>query len=227
MSKWKLQAVEPDTCGDAQEDLMDIWNALPEVLINEELVKVDRPKAGCRYIELWNVQQTSPRDIIVVAFDRICAGHAASFSPDKMLWEDGNYKNKKDYIKYQREWFKHLNNAKWLVQHPNETMPQAIRAFDFEPNSPGSVASPPQIEIDGMNQAYEWNKEDNARKEQTLRVIRDEGVTDKTDILYNFEGHGDNRILTVETSSILNGDQKSNIQSLVDIQFGDNKVVIN
>ena len=68
MPRWKLQAVEPDTC--------------------------DPP--GCRYIEMYDVL-VRPHVLTVVAFDRVCPGHAASVPADVMLWQDGNWKDKKAY----------------------------------------------------------------------------------------------------------------------------------
>lgn len=197
MPKWKLQSVEPDTC--------------------------DLP--GCRYIELWDVEQAPPRTITVVAFERICPGHATSVPVGKMLWEDGNWKDFKDYIAYQRKWFRRQNHIKWLIDNPGVPMPPQIARLTSDPVSPGSVSAPPQSEIDNMNQAYNQNREHNLWKNQAKKVITDQGISDET-ISWQFVGIGNTRTLTM-TAPDLSIAQRNDARSAMDIQFGPGKITIN
>ena len=197
MPKWKLQAVEPDTCN----------------------------TPGCRYIELWDVEADPLlRTQTVVAFDRVCAGHASTVSPDKMLWEDGNWKNKVAYIAYQRAWFRRLNHVAWLIDNPSEPMPPQIAEFTSDPVSPGSVASPSRAEVDGMNEAYAWNKRDNIRKNTSLDLVETE-VGTRDEATWDFTGTGDTRTLTV-TEPTLNDAEAARVQSALDIQFGTDEVTV-
>lgn len=200
MSKWKLQTREPDTC--------------------------DPP--GCSYIELWDVE-VNPilRVLTVVAFNRVCPGHAATVSPDKMLWADGNWKPKKEYIEYQRKWFRRLNYLKWQVDNPDEKMPAQIANFSSDPVTTGSVIAPSQEEIDGMNQAYNWNKADNLRKNTAIRLITVEAdIEEERDrVDWSFMGTGDSRVLSID-AKMLDAGQTNRVKAALDIQFGPTKVVI-
>ena len=196
MSKWKLQAVEPDTC--------------------------DSP--GCRYIEMYDVLATPPRPIVIVAFDRVCPAHITTVPIGVMLWEDGNWKPKEDYINYQRKWFMRQNYLAWQIDHPDEAMPRTIRNSNDDPITTGSVSAPPQVEIDNMNQAYNQNREHNVWKNQAVQAITDEGV-EREGITWAFTGAGDARILTI-TAPTLSIAQRNDARSKVDIQFGPGKVII-
>jgi len=129
MPKWKIQAVEPNTC--------------------------DPP--GCRYYELWNSLSPPPATpVVVCAVVRICPPHAVATNATKgtLLWEDGNWKDIKSYIQYQRDWFKWVNHQEWLARDPRDEfgdrqpMPPQIAPFTTEPVTAGSVTAPPQAEQD-------------------------------------------------------------------------------
>lgn len=200
MSKWKLQAVEPDTCeGVAQGQ-------------------------GCRYIELWDVEADPlTRTHTVVSFDRVCAVHQDTVVTDKILWADGNWKDKKAYIEYQRAWFRHQNYLEWQQKHPDEAMPPQIASHSSEPATTGSVTPPQLLEVDGMNRVYQLNLEHNTRKNQILVLAEAEGI-DRKSVTYRWEGRDSSRVLRVT----LPGSQlsKGRIQSASDIQFGPGKVVV-
>ena len=197
MSKWKLQGVQPDTC--------------------------DLP--GCSYIELWDVEESPPRTMQIVAFKQVCPAHIANVPVGKILWEDGNWKDLDSYIQYQKDWFKFKNNEQWKIEHPDEKMPAIIVNFATEPITPGSISAPPQIEIDGMNTAYSQNQEHNLWKNVSLEAITDESI-ERKGITWAFTGVGDDRTLTV-TASVLSIAQRNNVRSKVDIQFGPGKITIN
>lgn len=197
MSKWKLQAIEPDTC--------------------------DPP--GCRYIELWDVEEPPPRTMQIVAFDRVCPAHPGIVSDNKMLWADGNWKDKKEYIDYQRKWFRRENHKRWLLEHPDEEMPRQISRLTSDPVTSGSVVAPPKKEIDAMNTIYAWNQEHNVRKNSVLSAVETTQGIDQNKAICSWSGIGDNRVLTVMILE-LTSQQVTSLQSLVDIQFGVGKTVI-
>lgn len=197
MSKWKLQGVQPDTC--------------------------DLP--GCNYIELWDVEEAPPRTIQIVAFKQVCPAHIATVPIGKMLWEDGNWKDLKDYIEYQRKWFRRQNHIAWLIDNPDEPMPKQIARLTSDPVSPGSVSAPPQAEIDNMSTVYAQNQEHNLWKNIAVQSIVEEGI-DREDISWVFTGIGNTRTLTV-TAPGLSIAQRNNARSKVDIQFGPGKITIN
>lgn len=149
MVKWKLQAVEPDTC----------------------------EPPGCRYLELWDVEADPlTRVHTVVGFDRVCPAHDDDVPFDKMLWADGHWKDKKAYIEYQRAWFRHQNHKEWLARGTDEPMPATIAAYGKEPQTSGSVTPPAQAQVDGMTRAYGRNRQDNQRKNQVVDAARLHGV---------------------------------------------------
>lgn len=197
VEKWKLQGVQPDTC--------------------------DPP--GCYYIEMYDVLAPPPRIITVVAFNKVCPAHIATVSNTLMLWQDGNWKNKDAYIAYQKKWFRRLNHVEWLVDHPDEPMPDGVKNLTTDPITSGSVPAPSQAEIDGMNQAYNQSRKHNMWKNTAVRAIRDEGLTDDDKITWAWNGVGDARTLIV-TAPALSTAQKNNARSKVDIQFGPGKVTI-
>jgi len=197
MPKWKLQAVTPDTC--------------------------EPPK--CKYIEMYDVLSPPPRVMTVVAFERVCPGHAATVPIGVMLWQDGNWKNLAAYIAYQRKWFRRLNHVEWLVNHPDEEMPSGIAAFTSDPVTPGSVSAPPQVEIDNMNQAYNQNREHNRWKNVAVSAIRSELGDNEAEATWIFTGVGDARTVTVGSSE-LSVPQRNNVRSVMDIQFGLGKIEV-
>jgi len=197
VSKWKLQAVTPDTC--------------------------DPP--SCKYVEMYDIEQPPPRTITVVAFMRVCPAHATTLPVGKMLWQDGNWKNLNDYIDYQRRWFRRLNHVQWLEKHPNEPLPSGIVSFTSDPVTPGSIPAPPQIEIDNMNQAYNLNKEHNRWKNQAVGAIKAAIGEDPQEVSWEFSGVGANRTMVV-TSPDLSVSQRNQARSAMDIQFGPGKVSI-
>lgn len=195
MVKWKTQAVEPDTCEGAAQG------------------------KGCRYVEIWDVEADPlTRMHITAAVERTCAAHADTVPQGKMLWADGNWKPFKEYIEYQRAWFRHLNHKKWLIENPDEPMPPEIAGYADEPHTTGSVNAPSQAEIDALHRVAGWNRADNLKKNSMVELAKREGA----DPSWHFEGHGDSRVLRVGNA----GARKQRIQDAVDIQFGPNKVVV-
>ncbi len=198
MPMWKLQGVEPDTC--------------------------DPP--GCRYIELWDsLSDPLTRTHTVVGYDRVCPAHTENVVTDKLLWEDGNWKDKAAFIQYQRNWFRHENHVRWLVENPGEQMPPQIASFTSDPVTSGSVAPPPQAEIDGMANAYAMTKTHNNWK-NTIRsaAISVEGAGED-EVSWYWVGVGDSRVLHVVLPT-LNNQQRNRLQSIADIQFGVGKIVV-
>ena len=97
----KLQWVEPDTC----------------------------EKPSCRYLELWNTDDSAlTRTHKIAGFERQCSAHADPDIPlGVLLWDDGNWKSLDAYITYQRAWFLHQSYKKWKINHPDKEMPPSIR----------------------------------------------------------------------------------------------------
>lgn len=201
MVKWKLQAVEPDTCS----------------------------SPGCRYLEWWDVE-VAPEDRVhtVAAFERVCAAHADGLevSPDLMLGFDGNWKPRKEYIEYQRAWFRRLNHVEWLEKNPDEPMPETIRGFTEDPKTTGSVAPPPQKHRDGLAKAYGRNKADNQRKNLAIRLVPGLKDHDTFAVDWAFEGKGDARKLRVNYKGKLNAQERKDAQAIADIQFGPGSVTV-
>ncbi len=173
---------------------------------------------------MYDVLAPPPRVLTVVAFDRLCPAHAADVPKTEMLWQDGNWKDKDAYLDYQRKWFRRLNYTEWLVNHPGIPMPDAIKDSTTDPITSGSQPAPPQVEIDGMNQAYRQNREHNLWKNVAMQAITDEGI-DRKEITWFWTGVGDARILTMVVPG-LTPTQLNNALAKVDIQFGPGKIVI-
>ncbi len=205
MSKWKIQAIEPDTC----------------------------EPPGCRYLELWDVE-TDPltRTHTIVAFDRVCAAHStpeieAHIAADEMLWADGNWKPKASYLEYQRAWFRRLNHVEWLRDHPREQMPETIRGLTADPVTTGSKSVPPQARLDALARVGGWNRRDNLRKNLAIDAMaqeRGQGF-DRNTVTGAWAGAGEARVLHV-TAGQLTAQQRGRVQSALAIQFGPNAVVL-
>jgi len=194
----KLQWVEPDTC----------------------------EKPSCRYLELWNTDDPPlTRTHKVAGFERQCSAHADPDIPlGVLLWDDGNWKNLDAYIEYQRAWFRHQNYKEWQIKHPDEPMPPSIRRSGREPVTSGTVDRPAQVKRDAMATAYALNREHNARKNVIVNAAKLEGA-DRDDVSWSWEGVGDTRILHL-VASTLTGQQRTNVQSVADIQFGPGLVAV-
>jgi len=200
MPKWKVQAVEPDTC--------------------------DPP--GCRYLEVWD-SLALPEDRVhtIAAFERVCAAHADDVPVGVMLWSDGNWKPLNAYIDYQRAWFRRLNHVEWLRDHPTEAMPPQIASYTSDPVTTGSVAAPDAAKLTGLARAYSRNKEHNARKNQTITIPASvRAGIDTTKITWSWSGVGDARVLTVNCGGQLTNQQRTQAQNLADIQYGVGKVIV-
>lgn len=194
----KLQWVEPDTC----------------------------EKPSCRYLELWNTDDPPLARIHKIsAFERQCTAHADPNIPiGVMLWEDGNWKNLEDYIKYQRRWFLHKNYKDWKIKYPDKGVPSSLKRSATEPTTSGTINSPKKKEYDAMEIAYAINKENNMRKNSTVQAARMKDA-ERDDISWYWTGTGDTRILH-EVIPTLSVQDRNDLQSIADIQFGTNKVII-
>jgi hypothetical protein len=200
MAKWKLQAVEPDTC--------------------------DPP--GCRYLEWWDVE-AAPGDRVhtVAAFERVCPAHADDVPDTEMLGFDGNWKPRKQYIEYQRAWFRRLNHVEWLQNHPDEAMPAAIAGMTSDPVTTGSLPAPAQAKRDGLSRAYQRNKDHNGRKNALVgRVQELRADIDISRVSWSWEGVGDARVLTIDCDGQLTAQQQSVAQSFADTRFGVGRVIV-
>lgn len=226
-SKWKLQAVEPDTC--------------------------DPP--GCRYLELWDVYADPiARTHEVVAVERVCPAHRTTTKAayGKMRWADGNWKDAASYIEYQQRWFRWLNHQEWLakqqqlvayrIANPDDfippdlagygdPMPDTLRPHRDEPTTAGSVAPPAQAEIDDLARVARWNREHNLRKNMALSAMAEQIAPDAGPVIHEaatwrWEGHGDNRVLRITANGKLNTPQRARAKAAMDIQFGNDKILI-
>lgn len=217
--KWKLQAVEPDTCDGVGQS------------------------QGCRYIELWDVF-TEPhlRTHEVVAFERVCTAHQTDLPTGVIKWADGNWKPwcgmtgepclqdpAPCYMRYQRQWFLALNHQEWLSDpvKSKQRMPDTLKPWENEPQTTGSTAAPPQAHIDGMARAAAWNREHNQRK----ALVRSAASTERSDIdegrvTYSWTGAGDSRVLHVHFGGQLTQAARGRVTSMMAIQFGAGRVVV-
>lgn len=202
MVKWKLQAVEPDTCSDGQ----------------------------CRYLEWWDVEaDVLLRTHTVAAFERVCAAHftpelEAHIAADEMLGFDGNWKPRKAYIEYQRSWFRRLNHVEWLARNPGEAMPPQIANLSRDPATTGSIATPPTARSEALGRAYEQNRAHNALKNAAIALIKQE--RSDTEPTWEFTGQDDARTLRLHHDGKLNPQQSGRVRAALDIQFGTNKATL-
>lgn len=251
MPKWKIQAVEPNTCEPFDETIpitpekLGIWERLAVALgITDPAPTTEAiHHNGCRYYELWDSLSPPPATpVVVCAVIRICLAHAVgtNATKGKLKWSDGNWKDIKSYIKYQREWFRWVNHQEWLSRAPKDEfgdlqpMPPQIAKFTTEPVTAGSIVTPSQAEQDDLVQVYAWNREHNDRMNTSLAIMRNElGMTTDADreqfdeaVTWRFEGHGDARLFFVNSGGLLSNQEKNRIEATVDIQFGPGKVVV-
>lgn len=201
MTKWKLQAWEPDTC----------------------------EPPGCRVIQLWDVEApAAQRTHTVAAYERVCPAHDDPAKPVGVLrWGDGNWKDYGAYIKYQRDWFRWLNHQQWLKDNPNEPMPPQIAGFDTEPVTPGSVAPPNAEAVAAHQRIYDRVNLHNGRKNLAISAAVSEKsglAIDK--VTWRWTGSGDARVLVLNFNGQLTQQQRSRVQSALDLQFGVSSVVI-
>ncbi len=254
MPKWKLQAVEPDTCDPWTEDYQYLDPILVielEAILGRDLTPAERTAleetrqhnfSGCRYYELWNSLDRLGTPIVVCSSERICSGHAVGTeaAKGKLKWADGNWKDVGNYITYQRDWFRWLNRLEWIARDPRDRqgnpqpIPEQIASFTSEPTTPGSVTSPSQAEQDDLTTMYEWNRDHNDRKGTALDIMRtelnvgteEERKTFDESISWRFEGTGDTRLLYVDSGGLLSVAERTRVASAADIQFGLDKVVV-
>lgn len=249
MPKWKIQAVEPNTCEplDLLRNFLDWEVGDPGFPVEVEGIKRTN---GCRYYELWNSLSPPPQTpVVVCAVLRVCKAHAVPAlvgidgglsALTKLKWVDGNWKDIKSYIKYQKDWFRWVNHVEWIARAPKDEfgdlqpMPPQIASFTTEPITPGSVTAPSQAEQDDLAQVYAWNREHNDRMGTSLEIMRSE-LKLSTDadreafdekVIWRFEGAGDTRLLYVNSRGLLNNQERNRVEGSVDIQFGPNKVVV-
>lgn len=226
-SKWKMQREYPNTC------------TLTEIVRNW-VDPIEGPKSesmwvGCIYIEIYDVLVT-PHVISVAAVERVCDAHVTVNNPvnGKLLWQDGNYKDKDRYIRYQQEWFLNLLVRQWNAKKAagiipaNEPLMEELLPFRVEPTTPGSISAPPAGEISDRERLYNWNIEHNARLGDTYEIIQTETLERDTQALatHAWTLAGDSRLLTVNPNQGLNTNITARIQADCDVQFGPGKVVI-
>lgn len=205
MVKWKLQAVEPDTC------------------------EIDSNGRGCRYYEWWDAEANPLTRIhIIAAFERLCAAHTTDIPQGVMLGFDGNWKPTDEYIAYQRDYFKHVNHVEWLARGLKlSDMPAEIKSHAQEPKTTGSVDAPPPEHIAGLERAGEWNRSHNVRKNHTLDLAaKEHGNLNRDLVAVTWTGKGDSRVLHIHSSGQLTQSHQSRIVAATNIQFGNNSVVV-
>ena len=199
---WKLQAIEPDTC--------------------------DPP--GCRYLEWWNTDDPpETRQHFHGGFERVCPAHA---DPDIEIgvllspW-DGNWRDAKAFIEYQRAFFRRRNHVEWLARGITDAMPAAIASYTTDPVSPGSIAEPVLAKRDALARGYQRNKDHNVRKNAMLNAASVEKADINLELVrWRWEGTGDARVLYIHSGGQLSAQQRTRLQNLANIQFGVGRVVI-
>ena len=219
MPKWKIQSVEPDSCEPF---------TLPD----------GRQVNGCRYYELWDSLSPPPATpVVICGIDRVCPAHAVATPAGrgKLRWADGNWKDFKSYIQYQRSYFKWINHQEWLARDPRDEfgdrqpMPEQIVPFSAEPVTPGSVAAPPAAEQADLTRVYNWNKDHNNRQGQALAImLAERAFTDgqRDAVVRRFTGVGDARVFRINSAGLLTAQQRTRVQAAADLQFGPGKVVV-
>jgi len=202
MALWKLQSIEPDTCD----------------------------PTGCKYWEWWDAEVAPEvRQHFHGGFERVCPAHA---DPDIEVgillspW-DGNWRDAKAFIEYQRAFFRRRNHVEWLARGITDAMPPQIASYTSDPVSPGSIPVPPQARRDALARGYQRNKDHNVRKNQILDAIKVErSDINEERITRRWEGTGDARVLYIHSGGQLSAQQRNRLQNLANIQFGAGKLVI-
>lgn len=209
MVKWKLQAVEPDTCDGAAQG------------------------QGCRYLEWWDADAPpQARTHTVAAFERICSAHddagaAVIRDDDLMLGFDGNWKPRAAYIEYQRAWFRRLNHVEWQATRGGEPMPPGISSFTSDPVTTGSLPAPAQAARDGLARVTALARTHNVRKNSSLNAMKVERANiDMTLVTWTWSGNGDARVLRINSGGQLTAQQRTRVQAACDIQFGLGTVIV-
>lgn len=206
MVKWKLQAVEPDTCSGGQ----------------------------CRYLEWWDVEADPlTRTHTIAAFEKVCTAHSdpdilAHLAADMMLGFDGNWKPRRAYIEYQRAWFRRLNFTEWQAdpEKAAQPMPETIRGYDTDPVTTGSLPAPAQAHIDALARVGGWNRRDNVRKNQAIDAAAVQGALNRDAMSWTWSGAGETRRLTLSVGTQLTVQQRQRAQAAVDVAFGTGNVTI-
>ena len=202
MALWKLQAWEPDTC--------------------------EQP--ACRVLEWWDADgDPLTRVHILAGFERLCAAHADPDIPLDVIQDawDGQWRDRKAFVAYQREFYLRRNHVAWQERGDGEAMPPQIARFTADPSSPGSVAEPALARRQALTRAHGRNRDHNQRKSLTGSAVKTERPNINADLIsWRWEGRGDARVLYVHMGGQLNAQQRNRVQSLLDIQFGAGRVVI-
>jgi hypothetical protein len=198
--KIKVQAWEPDTC----------------------------ESPGCRILTIWDVEApVDQREHRIAAFERVCPAHQVDMPVGMLLWWDGNWKPLKEYIEYQRAWFRRLNHVEWLEKNPDEQMPETIRGFTSEPVTTGSLPAPARAKHDGMVKAWGWNQRDNMRKAQAIDAMESEMQGfDRDKVVAKWSGKGESRKLIVSSGGQINEQVRQRVAAIMDIQHGVGHVTI-
>ena len=228
-SKWKLQRSYPTIC----ELTPEVFNWIDPI----EGPMVETKFIGCVFITVWDILLPPGTRIHTIAsVERVCNAHAVGTPVvnDKLLWQDGNWKDHDRYIQYQKDWFLNLLVKQWNARKvgglidPNEPLMEELLPFRVEPTTPGSVTAPPAAEITDMERLFNWNIENDARLGDTLEIIQTETLEKNTQALatHVWSLAGDSRLLTINPNQGLNANTTNKIQADVDVQFGPGKVVI-
>lgn len=103
-----------------------------------------------------------------------------------------------------------------------------------EPPTTGTVVRPTQAEIDDLDRVYAWVMQHDDWMSTALGAMRQElNVSTEEElkqfdsmVSWHFEGTGDTRLLYVDSGRQLSNQERTRIESALDIQFGPDKVVV-
>jgi hypothetical protein len=180
----------------------------------------------CRVIIRFDTDAV-PHAPEIVGYEQICAAHADAVPTDKILWSDGNWKDRDAYHSYQRDWFRWRSVEKFKAENPGAPLPAKLQGHETEPPTSGSVPAPSAAELTAKGRVDGWVNGHNGRKNQCSSWIESNvGEGRWADVTWWFTGVGDARVLHIDSGGALNNQQRNALQAFCDVQFGPGKVIV-
>jgi hypothetical protein len=180
----------------------------------------------CRIVIRFDTDDVPPVAEIA-GYEALCAAHDDPvILRDRMQWADGNWKPREAYHDYQRAYFLWLAHQKFVAEAPGQPLPPGLVGHDTEPPTTGSVAAPSPAALAAKATVDAWQNTHQGWKNQARGWVEQLEPGRWAGVNWWFTGAGASRVLHIDTAGTLNNQQRIQLQSFCDVQFGPGAVVV-
>lgn len=241
VNKWKVQASEPDTCDPPGCRYYEVWDAFAAPEDRVHTIAAFERMCPAHFdpdipvgVMLWSDGHWKPLDEYIeyqrAWFRRL--NHVEWLERRQQLedWYTAHGGHGRGKLAADGKDPRGDPVAYQLVGYADE-MPETIRGYTSEPPTTGSRPPPAQHRQDALHRVYRWNLEHNSRKNETIDAMQaqrpqDGYWLDHAKVKWSWSGHGDNRVLRINSGGQLTAQQRGRVQAAADIQHGQGRTVV-